>query len=464
MLVVGVGPAVHATPYRVSSVSQWPARLVGGDVVTITAVNAFDGGVLTVPYDTSAGDVVIRGERKGSTPVGGVHFVINRSHVTLTGLSFSDTSPVNTPLIDVVNPDAGVPITGIRLTNLDFVNVGPSTTEPKAISPARRVVTVRALDPENNPVTDVRLDHSRFSKVNYAITVLVSNGVRDLRIDHNVFRDQARCSSNGCDILQIGAAEYGAPTQWQRYEANASIDHNVFINDKGESELISLKNKGNEVRWNFIDQCRGSINYRAGAGGSPISGAWDNIIIDTETSAFRVSGADRTTNSNIIISHTPRVPILLSTGNTTLATGGMQSDGGCSRFSGGQQLQYYTPVLNAHAEANWVLVDKQNGTSTHATTDFVTPNCGCTGSAATTQSLTCPDKAVGTVELENVFEADGTFFRDRAHLAQCVAFNRAQPWQGIEFKGPGHLNQCPSPSTELSTNENVWLDESVLGR
>jgi hypothetical protein len=80
------------------------------------------------------------------------------------------------------------------------------------------------------------------------------------RIDHNHFHDNPASGGNGRESIRLGCC--GA--MYDAHETGNIVEHNLFVNCDGESEMIGMKSSLNTVRYNTIRRSVGQISFRAG--------------------------------------------------------------------------------------------------------------------------------------------------------------------------------------------------------
>jgi poly(beta-D-mannuronate) lyase len=83
---------------------------------------------------------------------------------------------------------------------------------------------------------------------------------RNIRIDHNHFRDIRRRHQNGGEAVQIGSN----PMKYGRMRADAVVEYNRFERADGDGEVISNKSSGNIIRNNTFLGCGGGLWLRGG--------------------------------------------------------------------------------------------------------------------------------------------------------------------------------------------------------
>jgi len=80
------------------------------------------------------------------------------------------------------------------------------------------------------------------------------------RIDHNHFHENLHSGVYGRESIRLGCC--GA--MYDAHETGNIVEHNLFVNCDGESEMIGMKSSLNTVRYNTIRASRGQISFRAG--------------------------------------------------------------------------------------------------------------------------------------------------------------------------------------------------------
>lgn len=109
-----------------------------------------------------------------------------------------------------------------------------------------------------------RVDHCKFiDKTNLGVLMaVIMDDERSRnsfhRIDHNYFGVRRPLGSNGGEIIRVGVSEHCT------FNSNTSIEENYFDNCDGETEIISIKSCGNEVRKNVFKECQGAVVLRHG--------------------------------------------------------------------------------------------------------------------------------------------------------------------------------------------------------
>ncbi|HHW08674.1 MAG TPA: hypothetical protein GXX29_01725 [Firmicutes bacterium] len=118
-----------------------------------------------------------------------------------------------------------------------------------------------------------RIDHNLFeNKVHNGSYIAVNadlgrnQGIdttpRHTRIDHNHFRHMAPLGINGMEVIRLGSSGY---RDMAHIEAHTIVEYNLFEQADGEkSEIISIKDSGNIIRYNTFLETAGSVVLRFG--------------------------------------------------------------------------------------------------------------------------------------------------------------------------------------------------------
>ena len=232
-----VPPPSGADP--AAALKAFTARLATakpGDEIVIPNGTYLDWRVTIACSGTAAAPIVIRPET-----VGGVTFMrrtafdLKGSHVVLRNFRFDQCD------------DRAITIAGgdrNRLTQLQFFHSGTARTTFAHI--------VRMM----NESDENRIDHCYWTGskcmsvgLRSALKEPEKIGKRN-RIDYNVFRDIERIWINGQEAIQLGQ---GFP--WVA-RPETRVEHNLFDNVWGDSEIFSSKTSANIFRYNVAANCR----------------------------------------------------------------------------------------------------------------------------------------------------------------------------------------------------------------
>lgn len=458
-------PSARRT-FPVETQEQWDAATraaLYGDVVIVKA--AFQPSTLTFPagpirytlsFEGHAGPNVphlkLRGARNKSSVIRtGGQIVIYRSNIAVENLgvraAFVDFNPTTNkcerkPAILVDKAGSLQWMQNLRLTDLHFVDAGPRQLFPGSTFgiwinnkyasgvPGTEVVY---------KIRDVRLDHSLFDRVQNAILVIVSNGVQGLRVDHNVFKNQPNCLANGCDVLQLGAGAYGKPGRDRpRYEMHALVDHNSFIGNQGESELISSKGFRTTFQYNYLADNRGSLNFRSGGEGF----ARGNVILRSSGAAVRVSAENIRIERNVVWNTSNKRPVALVQGNDEAADRAPN----CTNANV-PAFQYYTPARRVVVSGNHIY-DASPLLDPWGTFEISGDNaCGC--------GLPCNDPPEAYCGSGNVLDSNATSTPGVQALLQAES---DEACLGIDDNGYA-VRMCEL--TDAPNDRGVWLHDRV---
>ena len=255
------------------------AKAQPGDTVALKDGVYFDARLEIKATGTPDKPVTIRPETPGGVTLkGNTHVVVSGTGMALSGFRFNNCQ------------DAVVVFKGKRnrLTECEFESCG------SLLSTFSHIVRVELGADEN------RVDHCTFSR-SRSMSVGVNDGwyggrkelgviATGTRIDHNVFRDIHRFWINGQEAIQLGQG------QKPKARAEATIEHNLFDDASGDTEIFSLKTGGNTVRHNVAVNCRGSFYFRCGDE-TRMEG---NVLIGCDR-GFTVMGERHTIVNNLVI-------------------------------------------------------------------------------------------------------------------------------------------------------------------
>lgn len=106
-----------------------------------------------------------------------------------------------------------------------------------------------------------RVDHCYFAGKNHQGTTLVvwlSERPNYHRIDHNYFGHRPPLGRNGGETIRIGTST------WSLYDSYTQVDHNIFDECDGETEIISNKSCNNTFFGNVFFRSNGTLTLRHG--------------------------------------------------------------------------------------------------------------------------------------------------------------------------------------------------------
>jgi hypothetical protein len=148
-----------------------------------------------------------------------------------------------------------------------------------------------------------RIDHNEFGPQNQVGNVVIVTGPHDemgngalaqhTRIDHNHFHDVHFSGGNGWESIRSGVDMLAFKSTF------SVIEHNLFVNDANDPEVISLKSSDNTVRYNTLRRSRGQFVLR---GGNRALVYGNYVLGDGEAGSMglRVSGGNHRIFNNYI--------------------------------------------------------------------------------------------------------------------------------------------------------------------
>jgi hypothetical protein len=113
-----------------------------------------------------------------------------------------------------------------------------------------------------------RIDHNDFGPQNQVGNMVIVNGPHDelgngslaqhTRIDHNYFHDVHFSGGNGWETVRSGVDMLAFQSTF------SVIEHNLFVKDANDPEVVSLKSSDNTVRYNTLRKSAGQFVLRGG--------------------------------------------------------------------------------------------------------------------------------------------------------------------------------------------------------
>jgi hypothetical protein len=196
--------------------------------------------------DGSYGGLTISAKGSAEAPI--ILRAVNRGKVTFTGaISFTGAMNVG---IDGANYSGGANISilnsnGNRISRGVFKLSGGTFVALTGSSTGNRID-----HNEMGPITGGGEGH-----------FVTPTGLSEkTRIDHNHFHDNPPSGGNGRESIRLGCC--GA--MYDAHETGNIVEHNLFVNCDGESEMIGMKSSLNTVRYNTVRRSVGQISFRAG--------------------------------------------------------------------------------------------------------------------------------------------------------------------------------------------------------
>jgi hypothetical protein len=242
----GTGGAGGSAPVG----DDWPECkkkvMVDGPGALGGALSAAQPGDCLMLADGSYGALTISAKGSAEAPI--ILRATNRGKVTFTGaVSFNGAMNVG---IDGANYTGGANISilnanGNRISRGSFKLSGGTFVSLTGSSTGNRID-----HNDMGPITGGGEGH-----------FVTPTGLSEkTRIDHNHFHDNPASGGNGRESIRLGCC--GA--MYDAHETGNIVEHNLFVNCDGESEMIGMKSSLNTVRFNTIRASRGQISFRAG--------------------------------------------------------------------------------------------------------------------------------------------------------------------------------------------------------
>ena len=146
-----------------------------------------------------------------------------------------------------------------------------------------------------------RVDHNDFGPQNQVGNMVIVTGPHDemgggyfaqhTRIDHNHFHDVHFSGGNGWETIRSGVDMLAFKSTF------SVIEHNLFVNDSNDPEIISLKSSDNTVRYNTLRRSPSQFVLR---GGNRQIVYGNYLLGDGRGSGLRVHGGDHRIFNNYI--------------------------------------------------------------------------------------------------------------------------------------------------------------------
>ena len=210
------------------------------------ALSSAGAGDCLMLADGSYGGLTIGAKGASEAPI--VLRAVNRGKVTFTGaITFMGAAYVG---IDGANFSGGANVT---VNNANYNRVSRGVFK---LSGGTFVTLI-------GNSTGNRIDHNEMGPITGAGEghFVTPTGLSEkTRIDHNHFHDNPPSGGNGRESIRLGCC--GA--MYDAHETGNIVEHNLFVNCDGESEMIGMKSSLNTVRFNTIRASRGQISFRAG--------------------------------------------------------------------------------------------------------------------------------------------------------------------------------------------------------
>ncbi len=252
-ILIRIAVPANAEVYTVSSESELEAavvRVVPGDTILLAAKTWSDVELEFTGEGTEALPIVFGAETPGQTILtGNSRIEISGNWLVVRDLVFQDGDVTDDGSIIAFRTSSSTLAYNCQLTNVTVEDYNPSdaSLDTKYVS----------LYGTNN-----RVDHCSFSgKTNSGATLVVwLDETPDYHlIDHNYFGPRQDLGVNGGETIRIGTSD------WESYNSNCVVEHNLFEECDGEIEIISNKSVGNHYRYNTFTHCEGTLTLRHGS-------------------------------------------------------------------------------------------------------------------------------------------------------------------------------------------------------
>jgi poly(beta-D-mannuronate) lyase len=275
MLVAPVGRVCAVQETLVTSISELQkavAQAGPGDVIVLKD-GAYTEACKLTGKGTKDNPIVVRSQTIGGADLkGGIS--VNGEYVTLLGFSFTGKGGVSF---------AGK---GHRMSRCHMDNV--QAQKWLTAGPDCRELEIDYCLFENKQVNRRKKTGSQ------VIQIWVQNMSENHHIHHNHFRNIPKGKgSNGFETMQL--ITRGNPFNPKGGDAGFVVEHNLFEQCDGESEIISVKSNGNQLRNNTFLNCQGSLVLRHGHRNV----ASGNIFIGCR-GGIRVQGKDQWVVNNYL--------------------------------------------------------------------------------------------------------------------------------------------------------------------
>ncbi len=246
LILISLAPATLIPVDSASAIRSAMSLARPGDTLVMLNGEWVDQAITFIGHGTESDPIVLRAETLGQVILTGASSLrVQGEWLVVDGLVFNEGRPHSG---DVIEFRSGDPAHHCRLTNTVIRNYNPpdNGTEYKWVS----------LYGQHN-----RVDHCYFAGKTHAGATLVvwMDEEPDFhRIDHNWFGWRPDLGENGGETMRIGSSG------WSLYDANCTVEDNLFQECNGEIEIISNKSCGNLYRRNTFRACDGTLTLRHG--------------------------------------------------------------------------------------------------------------------------------------------------------------------------------------------------------
>ncbi|MCR8634394.1 chondroitinase-B domain-containing protein [Paenibacillus radicis (ex Xue et al. 2023)] len=288
------GASAETAEVKVSTVDEIAAAMKKaqpGDTIVMKNGVWKDAAVVVTGEGKENKPITLRAETPGQVWLTGSSTLnIGGSYLTVDGLVFKNGGDIDDS--GVIEFKVGdIEASHSRLTNIQMIDYNPSSNETNT-----KWVGIYG---DHN-----RVDHSYFKgKKNIGATMVVWRekvGENYHQIDHNYFAgrpilrdDKGQVVSNEAETLRIGTSTHSLTDSYTTVEAN------LFENNDGEIEMMSVKSGKNMIRGNTFLNNAATVTLRHG-NGSHIENNFFLANGKANAGAIRVIGEDHVIANNYI--------------------------------------------------------------------------------------------------------------------------------------------------------------------
>jgi poly(beta-D-mannuronate) lyase len=356
------GASAEESLVKVSSVDEISAAMSKaqpGDTIVMRNGVWKDAAIVMEGAGKQNKPITLRAETPGQVVLSGASTLnIGGSYLVVDGLVFKDGGDIDDS--GVIEFRVGdLEATHSRLTNVQMIDYNPPSNE-------KNTKWVGLYGSYN------RVDHSYFKgKKNIGATMVVwreQAAEQHHVIDHNHFAgrpilldDSGQVISNEAETLRIGTSTYSLSDSY------TTVENNLFENNDGEIEMVSVKSGKNVIRGNTFLNNAATVTLRHG-NGTHIENNFFFANGKANAGAIRVIGEDHVIANNyisgIVGSNTTRGAIVLTNGIPNSALN--------KYFQVKNVLITHNTLVNN--DNNIIVGDKKSGTNTLAPVDTIIAN------------------------------------------------------------------------------------------
>ena len=219
--------------------------------------------------------VLVRAAKPGGARISSP-LILSGTGLTVSGFSFSKRGSV------------AIDGRGIRLSRCTMNNVelGKWVT----VSSGSRKVRI------DHCLFEHKENNTKMTKSCQLLQITVLNKNEEHHVHHNHFRDVPKgASGNGFETIQLITKDN--PFDPPPGKSGTIIENNLFERCNGESEIISIKAHGNQIRGNTFRACAGELTLRHGHGNT-VAGNFFFADGQTGSGGVRLQGRDQLVVNN----------------------------------------------------------------------------------------------------------------------------------------------------------------------